>query len=135
MTFIGDGSQADFNRKDIEINYSAKLTAQPFANLRVSASFLNNFWKYRGSLPTDDGSGDPNTPYAKVGYDFPNWSASASADYTVGNNLLISARGGFFFSDNNNQQLQPSEPLWHVPPDQRRLRRDPRRISSAPAAG
>ncbi len=112
MTFISDGSQAEFNRKDTEINYSAKLTAQPFANLRVSTSFVNNFWKYRGSLPADDGSGDPNTPYARVGYDFPNWSASALADYSVGNSLLISARGGFFFSDNNNQQLKPSEPLW-----------------------
>jgi hypothetical protein len=112
VTFIQNGSKDEFNRKDLEINYSAKLTAQPFANLRVSASFLNNFWKYRGSLPTSDGAGDPSTPYSRVGFDYPNWSASASADYTVGNNLMVSARGGFFFSNNNNQRLQPSEPLW-----------------------
>ena len=112
VTFIQDSSKADFNRKDLELNYSAKLTAQPFANLRVSASFLNNFWKYGGSLPTSDGAGDPSTPYSRVGFDFPNWSASASADYTVGNNLMVSARGGFFFSNNNNQQLKPTEPLW-----------------------
>ena len=84
ITFVQDGSKDRFNRKDLEINYSAKLTAQPFANLRISASLLNNFWKYRGSLPPIDGAGDPNTPYSKVGFDFPNWSASASADYTVG---------------------------------------------------
>ena len=112
VTFIGDGSKGDFNRKDVELNYSAKMTAQPFANLRVSAGFVNNFWRYRGSLPTSDGAGDPMTPYGKVGYDFPNWSASASADYSVGNNLMISARGGIFYSDNNNQQLRPTEPLW-----------------------
>ncbi len=112
VTFIQDGSKSRFERKDTEINYSAKLTAQPFANLRISASFLNNFWKYRGSLPTSDGAGDPSTPYSSVGFDFPNWSASASADYTIGNNLMLSARGGFFFSNNNNQQLQPTEPLW-----------------------
>ena len=52
ITWIGDGSKGDYNRKDTEINYSAKLTAQPFANLRVSASLVNNFWKYRGALPT-----------------------------------------------------------------------------------
>ncbi len=113
MTFISDGSKGEFNRKDTEINYSAKLTAQPFANLRVSASLVNNFWKYRGSLPADDGSGDPNVPYARVGYDYPNWSASALADYSIGNSLLLSARGGFFFSNNNNQQLRPTEPLWY----------------------
>ena len=112
ITFIGDGSRGDFNRKDLELNYSAKLTAQPFANLRVSASFLNNFWKYRGALPTSDGAGDPTTPWGDFGFDYPNWSASASADYTVGNNLMISARGGFFFSDNNKQKVSPTEPLW-----------------------
>ena len=112
VTFISDGSKSDFSRKDVELNYTAKLTSQPFKNLRVSASFLNNFWKYRGSLPDDAGSGSPLTPYDKVGYDYPNWSAGASADYSIGNNLMISARGGFYFSDNNNQQLQPTEPLW-----------------------
>jgi hypothetical protein len=112
VTFVSNGAKGDFDRRDLELNYSAKITAQPFSNLRVSASFLNNFWRYRGSLPTNDGAGDPGTPYGKVGFDYPNWSASLSADYTVGNNLMINARGGFFFSNNNNQQLQPSEPLW-----------------------
>lgn len=112
ITWIGDGSKGDYTRKDTEINYSAKLTAQPFANLRVSASLVNNFWKYIGDLPTSDGAGDPTAPWSKFGFDFPNWSASASLDYTAGNNLLISARGGFFFSDNNNQRVKPSTPLW-----------------------
>ena len=112
ITWIGDGSRGDYNRKDLELNYSAKLTAQPFANLRVSASVLNNFWKYSGALPTSDGAGDPTAPWGDFGFDYPNWSASASADYTVGNNLMISARGGYYFSNNNNQKVAPSEPLW-----------------------
>ncbi len=112
ITFVRDDSRGDFNRKDTEFNYSAKLTAQPLPNLRLSASILNNFWKYRGSLPTNDGAGDPSTPFGKVGYDFPNWSGSASADYSIGNNLMLSARGGFYYSDRTNQQLQPTEPLW-----------------------
>lgn len=112
ITFVVDGSRADFDRKDTEMNFSGKLTAQPFANLRVAASFINNFWRYRGGLPTNDGAGDPALEWSKVGYDYPNWSASGSMDYSVGNNLMISARGGFFFSDLNNQQLSPTEPLW-----------------------
>ncbi len=112
ITWIGDGAKGDYTRKDTEINYSAKLTAQPFANLRISASLVNNFWKYLGDLPSSDGAGDPTAPWSKFGFDFPNWSASASMDYTAGNNLLISARGGFFYSDNNNQRVKPSTPLW-----------------------
>ncbi len=112
ITWLGDGSKGDYTRKDTEINYSAKLTAQPFANLRFSASLVNNFWKYLGALPSSDGSGDPAVAWSNFGFDYPNWSASASMDYTAGNNLLISARGGFFFSDNNNQKVQPTEPLW-----------------------
>ena len=112
VTFLIDDSRGNFDRKDLELNYSGKLTAQPLRNLRLSASFINNFWKYRGGLPTDDGAGSPTVEWSRNGYDYPNWSTSASLDYTVGNNLMISARGGFFFSDNNNQQLTPSEPLW-----------------------
>lgn len=112
VTFMVDGSRGSFERKDLELNYSAKLTAQPFGNLRLSAGFVNNFWRYRGGLPTDDGSGSPTAPWAQNGYDYPNWSASASLDYTLGNDFMISARAGYFFSDNNNQQLTPSEPLW-----------------------
>ncbi len=111
ITFIVDDSRGEFNRKDLEMNFSGKLTAQPFANLRVGASFVNNYWRYRGSLPTYDGSGDPTLAWSDVGYDYPNWSASGSMDYSLGNNMLISARGGFFFSD-TNQKLAPTEPLW-----------------------
>lgn len=112
IIWIADGTRGEYNRKDVEINYSGKLTAQPFGNMRISASFVNNFWDYKGALPTSDGAGDPAAPWGDFGLAYPNWSASASIDYTAGNNLLISARGGFYFNNKNNQQVKPTEPLW-----------------------
>ena len=36
-------------------NGSIKLSAAPFAGLRVAASYINNFSKYRGALPSIQG--------------------------------------------------------------------------------
>ena len=33
------------------------------------------------------------------GYDYPNWTAALTADYSVGNNLLISYRGGWHLTE------------------------------------
>jgi len=93
-------------------NFQGKITAQPFGNLRLSASIVNNFSKYKGDLPPRDGSGNPGTDYEAFGYTYPNWSASGIADITVGNNFLIGLRGGYFFTDTKNQLVIPETPWW-----------------------
>jgi hypothetical protein len=108
----GDIPEGDYTRKNTNLNYSAKLTAQPFKDLRISASFLNNFFKWRGQLPGRNGAGDSSDVYADYGFDFPNWTATGSMDYVVGKNLLLSLRGGFFHTDTNNQQVTQSDPRW-----------------------
>ena len=41
----------DFTRTENQFNGMFKLTSQPLKNLRVSAGFINNFWKYLGDSP------------------------------------------------------------------------------------
>ena len=67
----------------------AKLTAQPFKNLRVSASVVNNFYKYKGDLSNVFGNPDPTTSFDDYGFSYPNLSGSVSADLTLGNNFLF----------------------------------------------
>ena len=96
-------------------NAQAKITAQPIGDLRVSASFVYGTYIDRGDLPARGGDvGGPDTKeWANIGWDYPNWSANVSADYTVGNNFLISARGGMFRKNQTNQQVPPpSDPRW-----------------------
>ncbi len=60
-TYYQTAAQRDFNyrggpfqtfkNKNYDYNGSVKLSAAPFTGLRVAASFINNFNKYRGALP------------------------------------------------------------------------------------
>lgn len=93
-------------------NGSLKVTSNPFGALRLSASYTSNFSKHRGDLPARDGSGDHEKSYGDYGFDYPNWSASSSADYSIGNNLILHLRGGFFHRNRTNQQVTPEGPMF-----------------------
>jgi hypothetical protein len=93
---------------------SAKLTAQPFKKMRISASYVNNYsWYTGGVAPALEGTSSKNQPFradwentiipnATPGYTYPNWSANVTADYTVSNNFLLSVRGGWMHSNQIN---------------------------------
>jgi hypothetical protein len=130
-----------FYTKNTNWNGQAKLTAQPFKGLRMSLSYVNNFSKTRGLIPSADGTSAKNYPWIAswpntiltgkdYGYDYPDWSGNATIDYTASNNFLISLRGGYFLQNTNNQQqnmpgtrylmnrtdIIPSNPLYAAIP-------------------
>jgi len=107
-----------FYRKDWNYNFQAKLTAAPFKGMRISLSAVNNFSKYRGSIPSVTGTGTKSYSYfpdyinspvltagKQPGFSYPNFSGSGVLDYTVSNNFLISIRGGWFKQNTTDQQL------------------------------
>ena len=102
-----EGPFQTFKSKTTNYNGSIKLSAAPFAGFRVAASYINNLGKDRGDLPSIQGSDNPDYAYGTWGYDYPNWTAALTADYSVGNNLLISYRGGWHLQNQNNQQIKP----------------------------
>jgi hypothetical protein len=104
-----EGPFQEFKSKNTNYNASIKLSAAPFTGLRVAASYINNLGRSRGDLPSILGSDNPDYEYAKWGYDYPNWTVALTADYSVGNNLLISYRGGWHLQNQNNQQLKPPD--------------------------
>ena len=107
----------DYTRKRHNLNFQAKITAQPFSFMRIGASFINNFYKYRGSLPARAGTSNPDDVWSEYGFDYPNWTASGFADITVGNNFMINIKGGSFRTDQTNQQVVASEPRWYMTGD------------------
>ena len=104
-----EGPFSTFKNKNTDWNGSIRLSAAPVKGLRLSASFINNFSRYRGALPSILGLDDPTYEWQKEGYDYPNWTGSLNADYSVGNNLLISYRGGWHNQNQNNQQILPPD--------------------------
>ncbi len=105
-----EGRQGTFSTFESNSNYyngSIKLSAAPVKGLRLAASYINNFGRDRGLLPDIQGWDNSDYAYDKWGYDYPNWTAAVTADYSVGNNLLISYRGGWHLQNQNNQQIKP----------------------------
>lgn len=105
----------NYTRKDYAYNFSAKITAQPIHFMRAGVSFVNNFTKFRGNLPAQDGTSSYLDPtLEKYGFDYPNYSANAFADLTFGNNFMVNLRGGRFAYDTTNQQFRSDSPRqWH----------------------
>jgi len=92
---------------------SLRLSAAPVAGLRLSASYINSFSKYRGALPGIVGDSSSTYEWAREGYDYPNQSASLTADYSVGNNMLISYRGGWHEQDTTHEQIAPPDASYY----------------------
>jgi len=95
----------DVHQKQLDWNGQAKISTQPFKNLRVSASIINNLSTVRGGATGLPNSWDANTTldYDAYEFNYPNMSASATADWVVTSNFMVSARGGFFRTNQNHQ--------------------------------
>jgi len=114
VKFDPSGIEGDYRRRDEYWNFHAKITTQPFKFLRLGASFTNNFWKYKGELPPRAGTGSPTDVWPDYGWSFPSWSAAASADLTITNNMLLSLRAGTFYTNYwTGQLVQPKEPRYY----------------------
>ena len=50
VVFPGETDADEYTRKWKYYNFQGKITAQPFGSLRLQASFVNNFSKYKGDL-------------------------------------------------------------------------------------
>ncbi|MBE3111520.1 MAG: TonB-dependent receptor, partial [Acidobacteria bacterium] len=111
---LREGPFQNFKAKNTGFGGSARLTAAPVKGLRLSASFINNFTNYRGALPTIIGNGSSTYEWEREGYNYPNLSASLTANYSIGNNLLISYRGGWHEQNQNNQQIAPPDESTYV---------------------
>ena len=102
--------QDPFSENRYWYNFQAKITAQPISFMRIGASYVNNFEKYKGNLPTRAGTGSQTDVYADYGFSYPNYSLAGFADLTFGNNFMINVRGGRFFYNTTNQLVNSSSP-------------------------
>ena len=105
---LRNGPFQTFTVKNNGLGASIRLSAAPLTGLRLSASFINNFTNYRGTLPNIYGNSSATYEYNKEGYDYPNMSASLTADYSLGNNMLVSYRAGWHEQNQKNQQIAPA---------------------------
>ncbi len=102
VTFLADGSTGAF-RQDVRAHPAvASLTAQLGQRWRARAAFSMGSSRRSGLLPPQDGSGNPSADYA-VDDVVPNYSVSASLDFTPSSRTIISLRAGYFFNNWYNE--------------------------------
>jgi hypothetical protein len=112
VNFLIDGQDHTTGQRQYSYFGQVKLTVQPFSSLRVSASFINDYYKWKGSLAQLDGTGNPDYRYDIYGYEFPGWTASARADFIASNKLFLSLDGGYFRA-NRKQLVEPEGPRYY----------------------
>lgn len=102
-----------YTRTDTAYNFQAKITGQPWTFMRVGVSYVNNFTKYKGSLPDREGLGDINDVYRDYGFSYPNYTVQGFADLTFGNNFMVNTRGGRFYYNTTDQLVFPTSPRYY----------------------
>jgi len=108
-----EGPFSSFTQKGKGLAGSVRLTAAPLTGLRISAGFINSFTNYRGAIPDIIGDGTADYEWGREGYDYPNMSASLTADYSLGNNALISYRGGWHQENTTHEQIAPPDASYY----------------------
>jgi hypothetical protein len=104
VTFISNSATKTF-REDFRSNYlTANVTAQLGPKWRIRGAYNMSDRKYEGELPGQDGAGNPDANYA-INDIYPNWSTSATIDYTPSNKVFMSLRGGYSFNDLYNEGI------------------------------
>ena len=106
VEFSLDKLERTTTQKEYTYFAQAKFTAQLLRGLRINASFINDFYKWKGQLAPLDGTGDPEYEFAKYGFDYPGWSASVHADYIVSNDLFFNLSTGYYRT-NKKQLVEP----------------------------
>jgi len=123
---LREGPFQTFTEKNTGYNGSIRITAAPLSGLRLSASYVNNFTRYRGAIPSIIGDDTEDYEWGKEGLDYPNATAALTADYSIGNNLLISYRGGWHQDNETNQQIPPpNNSTYYFPYSNSRYASDP----------
>ncbi len=98
VTFRSDGSTSTF-REDFNAHYlTSNVTAQLGPQWRIRATYNMSNTRTEGSLPALDGTSRPTQNYAQ-NFIRPNWSGSATIDYTPSNKVFMSLRGGYYTQD------------------------------------
>jgi hypothetical protein len=99
VTFKSDGSTSTVREDYRSQNLTTSATAQLGPKFRVRAAYNLSNQKYEGTLPSQDGTGNPKQDYAAYSQNLPNWAASATIDYTPSNKVFMSLRGGYSFAN------------------------------------
>jgi hypothetical protein len=110
VELLSDGNNYTTEQKQRSYFGQAKLTAL-FGGFRVSASYINDYYKWNGSLMGLAGTGahPDDYPYPDYGFNYPGETWGGRIDWIVSDNVFVGLNGGYFKID-TQQLLGPDGP-------------------------
>jgi len=92
-----------FKRTENYWNGLFKLTTQIANNLRLTAGFINNSYRYVGD--NQEANSASSTALYNQGWTYPNSNVNGTIDWSLGNNFMVNMRGGWFRTDQINNEV------------------------------
>ncbi len=102
------GEAGDFKRKDQLRSSTTKIDFQPTAKVRLMTSFVSDRSKWKGGLPSRDGTSNPTFEWTKDGFEHPGYTVTGAAMITPTPTLVVDARWGLN-AIQTEQLLGPSQ--------------------------
>lgn len=88
------GEHGIFKRNETLRNATVRLDFQPIEKLALRTSFMSDSFRWKGGLPTYDGTDDPTFDWARQGYKYPSFTVGTGATATLSPKFLVEARWG-----------------------------------------
>ena len=113
VTFLADGTTGTYHQQRSRHQAALSLSAQVGSRWRARAAFSTGHEWQDAELPPQDGSGNPDADYS-IGYVYPNYSVSATLDFTPSSRALLSLRAGYFFNNWYNEGAYRGDQYWYA---------------------
>ncbi|MEE9293882.1 MAG: TonB-dependent receptor [Phycisphaerae bacterium] len=93
VTFTS-GESGIFRQSTQLKNATVKFDVQPWEPVKMFASYIVDWYRWKGGLPSLDGTSNPAFDWARQGFEFPGSTVSGGATITASPNFIIDARWG-----------------------------------------
>ncbi len=100
-----------YNQNQLRRSGDAKIDFQPWQRIRFFAGYTQDTWRWKGGLPTRQGTDSYEFPWSRDGYKYPSYTFHGGFTATVTNKLLVDTRYGMNGGD-TIQFLGPNGPSW-----------------------
>jgi hypothetical protein len=111
VTFVS-GETGTYSQNGLLRNGDFRLDFQPFQRLRLGTSFTTDNFRWKGGLPTYDGTDNPAFDWARQGFKYPGHTWTNSITATVTPKFVVDVRYGLN-GIATRQFLKADEPRWY----------------------
>jgi len=110
VTFLRGNITRTFEQNTRDDYLLGRLDLAPASKLRTNFGYIYSPYRRRGSLPSQQGTDSPDSPWSQLGIRQPAFTTTFAADYSATPKLLISARGGYNYRNSKDYGIPRGMP-------------------------